>query len=162
MLFLLLHPCGDKDHFQRMIMIKLKNRYLHFHLFHDPFFRNFSVCSGGRLFDAFVSSLIICRKHRYKVQKYIESGVADDQSIPVEISQSMFDRFGAKFRRYLIASSSNELKTMKFEHTLFFHMRGMSRSALSAIAASDGSFMKLRQFDTLKMNAIADVTEQTR
>ena len=145
-----------------MHLFKLKNRYLHFDLFRLQLFGIFAVCSGGRLFDSFVSALIICRKHRYKVQKYIESAVNDDESVPVEVSQYIFDRFGSKFRRHLIASSSNELKTMKFEHTLFFHMRGMSRSALAALAASDGSVMKLRQFDTLKMNAIAEVTELTR
>lgn len=75
--------------------------------------------------------------------------------LPPQVQQKYVDKFGSRFRKWLIGHSKNELKRMKFELTLYMHLRGMSRSAIMSIGNMDPSLMKIRLFDAMKMNELS-------
>ena len=125
-------------------------------------FTHILVESGGRLFEHFVSSHIISRNRRCEFNRLLESRDEGDVYLPSQVQLAYFKRFGAQFRKWLLSMTKHELSRMKFELTLFYNLRGTSRSAINLLSKMDESFMKLRLFDAMKANELAQVKMMTQ
>lgn len=113
------------------------------------------------MFDHFLTQNVVGRYELIQVNSIFKSPLDENGLLHSLLSSKVTEKYAHEFRRWLLSLTDHSLRMMKFEHTLWLHLRGLSRSAIIVAANQDRSIMKIRSFDSMKEEAISKVKLET-
>lgn len=107
-----------------------------------------TVRGGGRFFEHALHSLCSERHQITFFNKLFKNGLAADGYVNENDNEQILREWQAKSWKFWISHSSTSGNVQKFHLTLFLFCKGLSRSGLRSLGASDPSILGVRNFDT--------------